>query len=302
MDFILTLVAGPDKNAPLTDAIVAVARDALNTLGAETTAPDWLAPAKACDVFVDKIPPKAAKQAVRTALSAHPVDIAVGPALGRKKKLLVADMDATIVVNETLDEIADHVGLKAEVAAITAQAMRGEIEYHESLRRRVALLKDLPETALAETYARTVVSPGAEALVRTMRAWGAITALVSSGFDYFTGRVRERVGFEFDFGNEFAIENGKLTGKVVEPIFDRFAKLETLKMLAGKYAVTQPMTLAIGDGANDLEMVKWAGLGVAYHAKPILADAANARIDHGDLTTLLYMQGYREAEIVRSST
>lgn len=299
MDFILTLVAGSDRNAPLTDAIVAAARDALNSLGAETTAPDWLAPGKACDVLVGKTTLKAAEQAVRAALRKYPVDIAVGPALGRKKKLLVADMDATIVVNETLDEIADHVGLKAEVAAITAQAMRGEIEYHESLRRRVALLKDLPESALAETYARTVVSPGAETLVRTMRAWGAITALVSSGFDYFTGRVRERVGFEFDFGNEFAIEGGRLTGKVMEPIFDRFSKLETLKTLAGKYAVTQPMTLAIGDGANDLEMVKWAGMGVAYHAKPILADAADARIDHGDLTTLLYMQGYREAEIVR---
>lgn len=299
MDFILTLVAGPDKNAPLTDAIVAVARDALNSFDVATTAPDWLAPDKACDVFVSGTSPTTVERTVRTALRAHPVDIAVGPALGRKKKLLVADMDATIVVNETLDEIADHVGLKAEVAAITAQAMRGEIEYHESLRRRVALLKDLPETALAETYARTVVSPGAEALVRTMRAWGAVTALVSSGFDYFTGRVRERVGFEFDFGNAFAIENGKLTGKVVEPIFDRFSKLGALKMLAEKFAVAQPMTLAIGDGANDLEMVKWAGLGVAYHAKPILADAANARIDHGDLTTLLYMQGYREAEIVR---
>lgn len=299
MDFILTLVAGPDKNAPLTDAIVAVARDALNSFDVETTAPDWLAPDKACDVFVSGTSPKTVEQTVRTALRAYPVDIAVGPALGRKKKLLVADMDATIVVNETLDEIADHVGLKAEVAAITAQAMRGEIEYHESLRRRVALLKDLPETALAETYARTVVSPGAEALVRTMRAWGAVTALVSSGFDYFTGRVRERVGFEFDFGNEFVIENGRLAGRVVEPIFDRFSKLETLKILAEKFAVAQPMTLAIGDGANDLEMVKWAGLGVAYHAKPVLADAANARIDHGDLTTLLYMQGYREAEIVR---
>ena len=263
MDFILTLVAGPDKNAPLTDAIVAVARDALNSFDVETTAPDWLGPDKACDVFVSGTSPKTVEQTVRTALRAYPVDIAVGPALGRKKKLLVADMDATIVVNETLDEIADHVGLKAEVAAITAQAMRGEIEYHESLRRRVALLKDLPETALAETYARTVVSPGAEALVRTMRAWGAVTALVSSGFDYFTGRVRERVGFEFDFGNEFVIENGRLAGRVVEPIFDRFSKLETLKILAEKFAVAQPMTLAIGDGANDLEMVKWAGLGVA---------------------------------------
>lgn len=292
MDFILTLIAGT-RDLPLDDSIVVRVRQALNAIGAETLAPDWLAPHTACDVLFAGAPPDKAEAAARQALVGLPVDLAAQPALGRRKRLLVADMDSTIVAGETLDELADHAGVKDRVAALTARAMNGEIDYHQSLRERVGLLKGLPVDTLEQTYAKVRLMPGAETLIRTMRAHGAYTVLVSSGFRFFTDRVRDRVGFDLAVGNMLEIEDGKLTGRVVEPILDRDAKRQVLMETAAKFAIPLSAALAVGDGANDLPMLKAAGMGVAFHPKPVVAAEARFRILHADLTALLYLQGYR---------
>jgi len=292
MDFILTLIAGA-RDFSLDDAIVARARDALNGVGGETLAPDWLAPNLSCDVFFTGTTPEKAEAAARQALAGLPIDLAAQPALGRRKRLLVADMDSTIVVGETLDELADHAGVKDRVAALTARAMNGEIDYKQSLRERVGLLKGLPVETLEQTYAGVRLTPGAETLIRTMRAHGAYTVLVSSGFRFFTDRIRDRVGFDLAVGNVLESADGRLTGRVVEPILDRDVKRRVLTETAAKFAIPLSAALAVGDGANDLPMLKAAGVGVAFHPKPVVAAEARFRIEHADLTALLYLQGYR---------
>ena len=207
-------------------------------------------------------------------------------------------MDSTIVTSETLDELAAHAGLKDQVAAITERAMRGEIDFKGALRERVAMLTGLPEDALAQTLAGIELTPGARTLVRTMRAAGAYTALVSGGFGYFTSRVAAMCGFDEDRANSLLIEDGALTGKVGEPILDRESKLATLEELAVSKNVPLSATMATGDGANDLPMIQAAGLGVAFRAKPAVEEAAPAAIRHGDLTALLYLQGYRRPQFV----
>ncbi len=235
------------------------------------------------------------------AVSGLPVDLCVQPAEGRRKRLLVADMDSTIIGCECIDELADFAGKKAEVAAITERAMRGEIGFEGALKERVAMLAGLPLEALALCYHQRVhLNPGARTLVRTMKAHGARCVLVSGGFKSFTGPVAGAAGFDADFANVLIDDGDRLLGTVGEPILGREAKLATLKQEAAALGIGLADALAIGDGANDLAMIGAAGLGVAYRAKPIVAAEADARIDHADLTALLYFQGYRVGAFVQT--
>jgi len=224
-------------------------------------------------------------------------DVNAVPVAGRRKRLLVADMDSTIIACECLDELAGQAGLKERIAAITERAMKGETAFVPALKERVALLEGLPLAALKRTYDERVrLNPGAKALVATMKAHGARAVLVSGGFTYFTGRVRGLCGFDADYANVLIDDGERLTGEVREPVLGREAKLETLL----SQGIDARDALAIGDGANDLDMIRAAGLGVAFHAKPVVAEAAAARIDRGDLRAALYLQGYRDDEIVES--
>jgi phosphoserine phosphatase len=236
---------------------------------------------------------------LREARGDLPFDIVVQPQATRRKKLFLADMDSTMIGQEVVDELAGFAGLKAHVAAITERAMRGEIEFEPALRERVALLKGLPVGVVDEVLkTRITLTPGGRELVATMRAHGAYTCLISGGFTLFTNAVAAMLEFQEDRANELLVEDGKLTGEVKEPILGRATKLAALIELTEAFDLDDIDTLAVGDGANDLDMIQHAGLGVAYHAKPAVAAAATARIDHGDLTALLYAQGYRRDEFV----
>ena len=218
----------------------------------------------------------------------------------RRKRLFLADMDSTMIGQECIDELADHVGLKAHVAAITERAMRGEIEFEPALRERVALLKGLAASVVDDVIAsRIMLTPGGRTLVATMRANGAHTCLVSGGFTLFTNRIAAMIGFDEDRANAL-VDSGRpgLPARSTEPILGSDAKLATLRELRSRFGLKHEETMAVGDGANDLPMIEDAGLGVAYHGKPVVAQAAHARIDHGDLTALLYAQGYRREEFV----
>ncbi|GAC1635927.1 MAG: phosphoserine phosphatase SerB [Bradyrhizobium sp.] len=249
-------------------------------------------PFEACDI-------QAVEHRLREARGDLPIDIVVQPRATRRKKLFLADMDSTMIGQECIDELADFAGLKAHVAAITERAMRGEIEFEPALRERVALLKGLAVSVVDEVLAKRITpTPGGRELVATMRAHGAYTCLISGGFTLFTNAVADLIGFQENRANELVVENGKLTGEVREPILGRATKLATLVELLESFDLDDIDTLVAGDGANDLGMIQAAGLGVAYHAKPAVAAAAAARIDQGDLTALLYAQGYRRDEFV----
>lgn len=293
MPHVLTLIA---PAGALAAAHLHAARAALSALGARCDAPDWLAEAEAADLPFEELSPEQAVAAARAALPEAPLDLLAMPAEGRRKKLLIADMDSTIVTTETLDEMAAAAGLKDVIAAITARAMNGELDFKAALRERVGMLKGLPATALEDTWRDTALMPGAEALLATMRANGAHCALVSGGFTFFTGRVAERVGFHEHHSNTLLLEGGKLAGTVAEPILDKDSKLETLKRLAAERGLPLADCCAVGDGANDLPMIQAAGLGVAFRAKPTVRAAARHVVTHGDLTALLFAQGYRRAE------
>lgn len=257
----------------------------------------WLAPARAFDIpFLDR--PAEVLAAARAEAGALPADINVVPVANRRKKLLIADMESTIIGCEIVDELADFAGCREEIVAITERAMRGEVEFEPALRERVALLKGLPVETLERVYRdRVRFNPGARELVATMRAHGATTTLVSGGFSFFTERVVRDCGFDRWRSNMLVIENGKLTGAVAEPILGREAKLHALEDAVAELNIGFEDTIAVGDGANDLAMIERAGFGVAWHAKPILACAADAVIAHSDLTALLYLQGYGLAAI-----
>lgn len=283
----------------LTAALGALDDRSVAAIAAYTgTAPHWLAPGTACEFRVNG--PEVA-QDIRGLLKSAPIDANIVSTLNRRKRLLLADMDSTIINCECIDEIADFAGVKPQISAITERAMRGEIEFESALRERVALLKGLPESTLAKVYeTRVQLNPGAKILVRTMAKAHAATALVSGGFTYFTNRVAEAAGFATNRANELGIENGKLNGTVREPILGREAKRQALIELAEQARISLSDTMAIGDGANDLAMIKESGLGIAYRAKPLVAEAAHARLDHSDLSAALYLQGYRETELVLS--
>lgn len=260
----------------------------------------WLHDEVAADIsFSSDETPLALADRLREARGDLPIDVVVQPLATRRKKLFLADMDSTMIGQECIDELADFVGLKSHVAAITERAMRGEIEFEPALRERVALLKGLSLDIIDKVLAtRITLNPGGRALVQTMRANGAYTCLVSGGFTQFTHAVAERLGFAEHRANELLSEDGMLTGRVAEPILGREAKLATLLELREADDLDAIDTLAIGDGANDLGMIQAAGLGIAYHAKPAVAASAHARIDHADLTALLYAQGYKRSEFV----
>jgi phosphoserine phosphatase len=295
MPHILTLIAQPGALEP---ALVSRARAALDALGGAPETPDWLSEGEAADIpFIGAA--EQAVAAVHAMLAGAPVDAIAQPRAGRRKGLLVADMDSTIVTTETLDEIAAFAGLKEKIAAITARAMNGELDFREALVARVAMLEGLDVSALDATWAETPIMPGAAELVATMRAHGALCCLASGGFTFFTGRVAAKLGFHEHVSNTLLVQDGKLTGRVAEPIFGRDGKLATLTRLAGTRGLPMAATLAVGDGANDLDMIRAAGLGVAFRAKPSVAAAARAKVEHGDLTALLFAQGYRRAEFTR---
>ncbi len=261
--------------------------------------PEWLDDGIAADIAFtpNDEDDKTIAERLRAELAGRPIDVVVQPLAFRRKRLFVADMDSTMIGQECIDEFADYAGLKAHVAAITERAMRGEIAFEPALRERVALLQGLPVAVVDEVIAKRItLTPGARTLVATMRQNGAHTCLVSGGFTLFTARIAAMIGFDEHRGNTLIVEDGKLTGKVAVPILGGEAKLATLIALRDRLGLSAADTLAAGDGANDLAMIEAAGLGVAYHAKPMVAAAAHARIDHGNLTALLYLQGYARAE------
>ena len=258
----------------------------------------WLDEGVAADlVFTGDL--KAKRAALDDALAGEPVDVIVQPLARRSKRLLVADMDSTLIGQECVDELAAFAGVGERVAAITERAMRGEIAFAPALRERVALLAGLSESVIGDVLRdRITLNPGARTLARTMRANGACVVIVSGGFRQFTRAIRERIGADEDRANILMIEGGKLTGKVIEPILGQDAKLSALKEIAAAMELELDDTLAVGDGANDLPMLQAAGLGIAYRAKPQVAASAHARVEHADLTALLYAQGFARKDFV----
>lgn len=258
----------------------------------------WLAPGQAAEIALPDAAPDTLAvwhEMMAELAGARPVDYAIVPAENRRKRLLIADMDSTVIAQECLDEVAGAVGIKPQVAAITERAMRGELAFEDALRARIALLIGLPEAALARVLeAHITLNPGARELVATMRANGALTILVSGGFTFFTGAIAARAGFDMHRGNVLLFDDGKLSG-VAEPILGREAKRETLLEQARAHDIALSDVLAVGDGANDLAMLELAGLGAAYHAKPVVAAQADVRIRHCDLTALLFIQGYSQS-------
>jgi len=289
-DHILTLV-GP----AVADAVAAATRG-LDDAGCEAGDVDWLSDGLACDIAFEARDPAAANAAVRARLGSMPVDLAVQPAEGRRKRLLVADMESTIITRELLDEIGRRAGLAQQISTITERAMRGEIDFAAALRERVALLKGVPVALLDEAVGLIELSPGARTLVQTMRANGAYTILVSGGFDRFSALVREACGSDADRANHLVVVDGVIAGTVTEPILDRDGKRAVLEVLCRERGLATAAAAAVGDGANDIAMIAAAGLGVAYRGKPAVKAATRFHIDHTDLTTLLYFQGYRATE------
>lgn len=294
--FFLTLVASVK---PLTPGHLAGIGRYLDSQGlAGAGDPVWLAPCRAADIPLPQRPDRRQLDAIREGLHADRIDCFTGAAEGRRKKLLVADMDSTIVTGETLDDLADHAGLKDKISGITARAMSGELDFHAALTERVALLKDLPCTALDDVLAHISLTPGAEMLIRTMSAHGTLCVLASGGFTVFTAAVAKQAGFHHHHGNELDIENNCLTGRVKKPVLDKDAKEKILRDYAAHLQIPLTQTLALGDGANDLPMLTTAGLGIGYHPKSVIKDALDNCILYGDLTAALFAQGYRADEFI----
>lgn len=297
MSLVLTMMADP-AGRKLGDGDVLALRDVLRALGCVVGEADWLAPGIACDLPFEGAEPETAEGVTREALGQAPFDVAAQPLAGRRKGLLIADMESTIIAEEMLDELAETLGIRDEIAAVTAAAMRGELDFESALEARVAKLAGMPVDVLEAAAERITLNPGARSLISTLARAGVPTALVSGGFTVFTGKVAVLCGFDSHQSNQLESAEGRLTGRVLKPILGREAKLEALRRLAREQGLDESGVCAVGDGANDLAMLRAAGLGVAYRAKPAVREAARFSLDHADLTGLLYMQGYRAREIV----
>lgn len=285
--FVATLIAA----GKLTDEVVREAIDRLDATGHDVGAPHWLDEGDAADIVFHGSLVSARKELAQ--MDHGSLDTIVQPQGDRTKKLIIADMDSTMITVECIDELADYAGLKPEIAAITERAMRGELDFRAALIERVGLLAGMPEATLVECrMERVKLTRGARTLVQTMKAHGAFSVLVSGGFTAFAGPVGEAIGFDKVLANELEIQGGELTGRVIEPIVDSAAKLETLKAEAAKHGLPLADTLAVGDGANDIPMITSAGLGVGYYPHPAAGEAAAAVVRHHDLTALLWAQGY----------
>ena len=292
----LTLVGGHQQSALDLETISAVRR-AIDAVGGASGPPFWLEPGRACDLDIDEVDPELAQSAALEAVPGRFDAFGLTDA-PRRKKLFLADMDSTIIAEETLDELAGRCGLKDKIAAITERAMRGDLDFETALIERVAMLENLPEAELAATAAAMTVSDGARTLIATLAQAGIRCVLVSGGFGYFTKQVAQNLGFHADYSNTLEITHDKLTGKVLPPIRDKDDKLTTLMKEAAALHITMEDTMTVGDGANDLPMLMAAGLGVAYRAKPAVKSRARYHIEHSDLTALLFIQGFHRDEFV----
>jgi phosphoserine phosphatase len=289
--FIVTLLTNPE-----TPKLDRVAVESLrNAWGGGDAV--WLDPGVAAEFALEAMP--ANLWEVWDGFQAMGIDLAVQPAMGRKKRMLIADMDSTMIQQECIDELADEAGVGPYVAGITARAMNGELEFEAALRARVGLLKGLEEAVIARVIRdRITLMPGGQALVATMRGYGGYAALVSGGFTAFTGAIAGVLGFDENRANTLLVESGRLTGAVAEPILGRAAKVQALEEISVRLGISPAEAVAVGDGANDLGMLGLAGMGVALHAKPSVQAECQVRVNHGDLTALLYLQGYRREEFL----
>ncbi|MBY2910421.1 phosphoserine phosphatase SerB [Rhizobium leguminosarum] len=294
MALVATLVANP-SNPVLTPEIAERAAEAVDASGLY-----WLADGIACDIALrDGTDAQAAEANILAVVSSAPIDLVIQEQETRRKKLLIADMDSTMIGQECIDELAAEVGLKEKVATITARAMNGEIAFEPALRERVALLKGLPISVVDEVIAKRItLTPGGPELIATMKSKGHYTALVSGGFTVFTSRIAATLGFDENRANTLLEDGGILSGFVAEPILGKQAKVDALNEISARLGISPEEAMAVGDGANDLGMLHLAGAGVALHAKPAVAAEAQMRINHGDLTALLYIQGYRKTDFV----
>ena len=292
----VVVLTGPPSGNAIDGSILAAVRDVL--AGPQGAQEQWLSTGDAWQATVTASDAVLLRATVAAALARYPIDVNIVPAdiASRRKKLLVADMESTIIEQECLDELAGFAGVQEQISGITARAMRGELDFEAALRERVALLEGLDADLLQHVYDRVTLMPGAETLVKTMRSHGATCALVSGGFTFFTQRIAARLGFDLHRANTLDVAGGKLAGTVAVPILGREAKLRALQELTTAGGLQPSETLAVGDGANDLAMIEAAGLGVAFRAKPILSQRAAASIIHGDLTALLYLQGFRRED------
>jgi len=288
---VLCLIANPSDPALDSDLVNAVQRET----GGEI---NWLTQRIACEIVEPKSTDPLAT--ARLHIKDRPVDAALVPVEKRRKKLLIADMDSTMIEQECIDELADALGIKDQVADITARAMNGELDFEQALDTRVALLRGLERAVIEEIRREHItLAPGGRALVHTMKAYGAYTSLISGGFTFFADYIAKRIGFDEATANVLEFDGDRLTGTVTKPIVDKMTKLGRLNALSAERGLAVEETLAVGDGANDLDMIRASGLGVALHAKPVVAEQAHVRIDHGDLTALLYLQGYSDEDFVR---
>ena len=292
MKYLATLIANPSK-ADLDYRDVEEVKETLEQEGYTSSNPFWIESNVACDIPFTGSNIKQAKEHIKKCLAGSEIDIVVQPAKNRRKKILVADMDSTIVEGETLDELAGLIGLKKQVSEITKRAMRGEIDFKESLFERVSLLKGIPVAAMEETLQNITLTPGAIPLVRTMSFNGAYTVLLSGGFSYFTRAIAKLVGFDEEISNELVVKNGYLTGQVTEPILDSNGKLEKLRNISQTRNIPITNAMAVGDGFNDIPMIVHSGIGVSFRGKSAVDAKADASIRFGDLTSLLYVQGYK---------
>ena len=293
--YVLTLIGNADS-APLEPVHIKQVFECLE-LNGET---EWLAEREACDLFINaQLNAELITNKSREALAGCSIDAVCMLTEGRRKKLLISDMDSTVINQECIDELADAIGLGSQIREITASVIQGDISFSDALRKRLGLMKGMESKILESVYEQRIsLKTGARTMVQTMRQHGAFCILVSGGFTYFTNRIASRLGFHSHQGNELIFNDGKLTGEVQDPVLGRSAKLDTLMTLCDEHSLTPADVLAVGDGANDIKMIQAAGLGVAFHDTGSLRKQANAFIEHGDLTAILYIQGYHKSEFV----